>query len=181
MVAPGVVGGIALVLALYAMHILPVAPTGVVLIALALGLFIVEAKYTSHGVLAIGGIVAMLLGALMLVRSPLTHAGVSLGVAVGATLPFALITIFLMRLVLKSRSWKPSVGREEFVGNIAEVTGSLVKSADGANFEGMVRLNGALWRAVGLEAIPQGAHVRVTSFEGLTLHVVPAEQPVAGK
>src|ERR1700693_4868455 len=112
MVAPGVIGGIALVLALYAMQILPVAPAGVVLIFLALGLFILEAKYTSHGVLAIGGIVAMLLGALMLVRSPLTHAGVSLGVAAGVTLPFALITILLMRLVLRSRLWKQSTGVE---------------------------------------------------------------------
>ncbi len=181
MVAPGVIGGIASVLALYAMHILPVAPAGVVLILLALGLFILEAKYTSHGVLAIGGIVSMLLGALMLVRSPMTHAGVSLGVAFGVTLPFALIVIFLMRLVLKSRAWKPAMGREQFVGTIAEVTGSLVKSADGEIFEGMVRLNGALWRAVAREAIPQGARVSVTSFEGLTLHVVPAERSALAK
>jgi membrane-bound serine protease (ClpP class) len=175
MVAPGVIGGIAMVLALYAMHILPVAPAGIVLILLALGLFVVEAKYTSHGVLAIGGIVAMLLGALMLVRSPLTHAGVSVGVALGVTVPFALIVIFLMRLVLKSRLWKPAMGREQFVGNVAEVTGTLAKSADGEMFEGMVRLNGALWRAVAREQIPEGTRVRVTSFEGLTLHVVPAE------
>ncbi len=175
MVAPGVIGGIAFVLALYAMHILPVEPAGIVLILLALGLFIMEAKYTSHGVLAIGGIVAMMLGALMLVRSPLTHAGVSLGVALGVTAPFALIVIFLMRLVLKSRKWKPAMGREQFVGAIAEVTGPLAKPADGEMFEGMVRLNGALWRAVASQAIPQGARVRVTRFEGLTLHVVPAE------
>ena len=173
MVAPGVIGGIALVLALYAMHILPVEPAGIVLILLALGLFILEAKYTSHGVLAIGGVVSMLLGALMLVRSPLTHAGVSLGVALGVTAPFAIIVVFLMRLVLKSRRWKPAMGREQFVGNVAEVTSTLARSGDGAMFEGMVRLNGALWRAVAEEAIPQGAHVRVTSFEGLTLHVVP--------
>ena len=181
MVAPGVVGGISLVLALYAMHILPVAPAGVVLIVLALCLFILEAKYTSHGVLAVGGIVAMLLGALMLVRSPLTHAGVSLGVAVGATLPFALITVLLMRLVLKSRSWKPAMGREQFVGKSAEVTAPLLKSADGEIFHGMVRLNGELWQAVAREAIPQGVHVRVTGFEGLTLQVVPAEHSAAGK
>ena len=181
MVAPGVIGGISLVLASYAMHILPVAPAGVVLIFLALGMFILEAKYTSHGVLAIGGIVAMFLGALMLVRSPLTHAGVSLEVAAGVTVPFALITIFLMRLVLKSRTWKPSMGREQFVGTTAEVTDPLVKSADDEIFQGMVRLNGALWRAVAREAIPRGAHVRVTSFEGLTLHVVPAEHSAAGK
>jgi membrane protein implicated in regulation of membrane protease activity len=99
----------------------------------------------------------------------------------GVTLPFALIVIFLMRLVLKSRSWKPSMGREQFVGTIAEVTGSLVKSGDGEIFEGMVRLNGALWRAVAREAIPQGAHVRVTSFEGLTLHVVLPEQSALAK
>jgi len=176
MVAPGVIGGISLVLALYAMHILPVAPAGIVLIVLALGLFILEAKYTSHGVLAIGGIVAMFLGALMLVRSPLTHAGVSLGVAFGVTLPFALITIFLMRLVLKSRTWKPSMGREQFVGATGEVTDPLVKSEDGQLFQGMVRLHGALWRAVARETIPRGAHVRVTRLEGLTLHVVSAEQ-----
>src|SRR5579872_1280026 len=172
MVAPGVIGGIALVLALYAMQILPVAPAGIVLIFLALGLFILEAKYTSHGVLAIGGIVAMLLGALMLVRSPLTHAGVSLGVAFGVTLPFALITILLMRLVLRSREWKPSTGREQLVGSPGEVTEPLVRHSEGELFQGMVRLHGELWRAVAREEIPAGAEVRVTRIDGLTLHVV---------
>jgi membrane-bound serine protease (ClpP class) len=172
MVAPGVIGGIALVLALYAMHILPVAPAGIVLILLALGLFILEAKYTSHGVLAIGGIVAMLLGALMLVRSPLTHAGVSLGVAFGATLPFALLTVLLMRLVLRSRSWRPTTGLEQLVGSPGEVTEPLVKQMDSDIFQGMVRLHGELWRAVSREEIPAGAQVRVTRIEGLTLHVV---------
>jgi membrane-bound serine protease (ClpP class) len=176
MVAPGVIGGIALVLALYAMHILPVAPAGIVLILLALGLFILEAKYTSHGVLAIGGIVAMLLGALMLVRSPLTHAGVSLGVAFGVTLPFALLTILLMRLVLRSRSWKPKTGLEQLVGSPGEVTEPLVRQRDGEMFQGMVRLHGELWRAVAREEIPAGAPVRVTRVEGLTLHVVLAGQ-----
>jgi len=181
MVAPGVIGGIALVLALYAMHILPVAPAGIVLILLALGLFILEAKYTSHGVLAIGGIVAMLLGALMLVRSPLTHAGVSLGVAFGATLPFALITILLMRLVLRSRSWRPTTGLEQLVGSPGEVTEPLVRQTDSEIFQGMVRLHGELWRAVAREEIPAGAQVRVTRVEGLTLHVVFAghHAPVA--
>jgi membrane-bound serine protease (ClpP class) len=173
-VAPGVIGGIALVLALYAMHILPVEPAGIVLIFLALALFILEAKYTSHGVLAIGGIVAMLLGALMLVRSPLTHAGVSLGVAFGVTLPFALLTILLMRLVLRSRSWKQSTGLEQLVGSPAEVTVPLVRQTDSELFQGMVRLHGELWRAVAKEEIPAGARVKVTRIEGLTLHVVLA-------
>ena len=176
MVAPGVIGGIALVLALYAMHILPVAPAGIVLILLALGLFVLEAKYTSHGVLAIGGVVAMLLGALMLVRSPLTHAGVSLGVAFGATVPFALLTILLMRLVLRSRAWQPLTGREQLVGLPGEVTEALVRQPDGDLFQGMVRLHGELWRAVAKEAIPAGAQVQVARIEGLTLHVIPPGQ-----
>jgi membrane-bound serine protease (ClpP class) len=175
MVAPGVIGGISLVLALYAMHILPVAPAGVALILLALGLFILEAKYTSHGVLAIGGIVSMLLGELMLVRSPLTHAGVSLGVAAGVTLPFALITILLMRLVLRSRLWKSATGLEQLVGAPAEVTDPLVSSTEAEVFQGMVRLHGELWRAIAREAIPAGARVRVTRIEGLAAHVVPVK------
>ncbi len=115
-VAPGVVGGICMVLALYAMHILPVNLAGVFLIILALALFILEAKFTSHGVLAAGGIVSMLLGAMFLIRSPLTAGGVSLGVALSVTLPFAALTVFLMRLVLRSRSWKNQTGREEMIG-----------------------------------------------------------------
>ena len=156
------------------------APAGIVLILLALGLFILEAKYTSHGVLAIGGIVAMLLGALMLVRSPLTHAGVSLGVALGVTLPFALITILLMRLVLRSRLWKPSTGREQLVGSPGEVTEPLVRQADSEFFQGMVRLHGELWRAVAAtKRFRPARHVRVTRIEGLTLHVVVAGQHAA--
>src|SRR5215471_11414841 len=88
-IAPGVIGGICLILALYAMHFLPVNLAGLLLIGLALTFFILEAKYTSHGVLAAGGIVSMLLGALFLIRSPITGGGVSLSVALAATLPFA--------------------------------------------------------------------------------------------
>src|SRR5271167_1239252 len=111
-VAPGVVGGICMLLALYAMQILPVNLVGVLLIFLALLLFALEAKFTSHGVLLLGGIVSMLLGAMFLVRSPLTPGGVTLGVALAATVPFAFLTVFLMRLVLKSRQWKTATGKE---------------------------------------------------------------------
>ena len=122
MFAPGVIGGIALVLALFAMHMLPVNLAGVLLIVLALALFILEAKFPTHGVLGVGGVVAMMLGALMLIRSPLTGMGVSLGTALGVAIPFAVIMIILMRLVLRSRAWKPSTGREELIGEEGEVT-----------------------------------------------------------
>src|SRR5207237_8191596 len=87
MIAPGVIGAIALVLALFAMHILPVNFAGLLLIIVALGLFILEAKYTSHGVLAAGGSIAMLPGAFMLVRSTITRSGGSVGVATGVPTP----------------------------------------------------------------------------------------------
>jgi membrane-bound serine protease (ClpP class) len=178
MIAPGVIGAIALVLALFAMHILPVNFAGLLLIVVALGLFILEAKYTSHGVLAAGGIIAMLLGAFMLIRSPITGAGVSFGVALGVTLPCALVTVFLMRLVLRSRSWKQSTGTQQLLGEEAEVTDPITAAtAPGASgaFQGMVRLHGELWRAVAPVAIPAGAQVRVVNVTGLTVHVTPAE------
>ncbi len=173
-VAPGVVGAIAAVLALFAMHILPVNFAGLLLIAAALGMFILEAKYTSHGVLAIGGVVAMLLGAMMLIRSPLTGAGVSLGVALGVTLPAAAVTIFLMRLVLRSRQWKQTTGLAQLVGSAAEVTEALETPAGEGSFSGMVRLHGELWRAMAQQAIPAGARVQVQRVAGLTVYVAPS-------
>lgn len=173
MIAPGVIGGICAVLALYAMHLLPVNLAGVLLILLALTLFVLEAKFISHGVLGLGGTVAMLLGALFLIRSPLTAGGVSLGVALAATLPFALITIFLMRLVLRSRSWKSTTGREELVGAEGIPIATLVPGQ-----EGMIRVHGELWRAISPHAVAEGMPVRVRRVEGLKLHVEPEEAEV---
>jgi membrane-bound serine protease (ClpP class) len=168
MVAPGVVGGICMVLALYAMELLPVNFAGVVLIILALVLFILEAKLTSHGVLLVGGIVSMLLGTVFLIRSPLVPAGVSVGVALAATLPFAFLTVFLMRLVLKSRRWKSATGKEEMVGEEGVVTIALP-----AGGEGMIRVHGELWRAFSKVRVEEGVRVRVLRVVGLKLEVEP--------
>jgi membrane-bound serine protease (ClpP class) len=167
-IAPGVVGGICMVLALYAMHILPVNLAGVFLILLALALFILEAKFTSHGVLAAGGIISMLLGAMFLIRSPLTAGGVSLGVALAVTVPFAVLTVFLMRLVLRSRSWKNQTGREEMIG----AQGTVVTPLPGGA-EGMIRIHGELWRAISNQPVPEGKPVRVVRMDGLKLYVEP--------
>jgi membrane-bound serine protease (ClpP class) len=172
LIAPGVIGAIALVLALFAMQLLPINLTGLLLIALAMALFVLEAKYTSHGVLGVGGAVAMLLGALLLVRSPLTGAGVSLGVALGATLPFAAIAIGLMRLVLKSRAWEPQTGVEHLVHEVGRVTQAI--DARESN-RGMVLVHGELWQATSGRAIAEGTRVRVLRVDGLTLHVEPLD------
>ena len=106
-------------------------------------------------------------------RSPLTGGGVSFVVAVAVTLPFAVIIIFLMRLVLKSRRWKGATGREQLVGTEVEVTEALAPSDAKGGFSGMVRMHGELWRAVSEHAIAAGTRVRVTRVEGLTVHVRP--------
>src|SRR3989441_4606338 len=97
-IAPGVIGGICLILALYAMHFLPVNLAGLFLIGLSLAFFILEAKAPSHGVLAFGGVVSMFLGAIFLIRSPLTSGGVSIGVALAGKIPFAMLAGVLFGL-----------------------------------------------------------------------------------
>ncbi len=171
--APGVIGGIALLLALFAMHLLPINFAGLLLIALAFALFVLEAKFPTHGVLGAGGVVAMILGALFLIRSPLTGMGVSLWTAVAVVIPFGIIVVILMRLVLRSRHWKVSTGKEEMVGEVGEVREPL-GSEDGA---GTVFVHGELWRAATPTgaSIPAGARVRVKKVKGLTLEVEPVE------
>jgi membrane-bound serine protease (ClpP class) len=184
MFAPGVIGAIAAVMALYAMHLLPVNFTGLLLILVALGLFILEAKFPTHGVLGVGGAIAMILGALFLVRSPLTGMGVSWAAALGVTLPCAIIVIALMRLVLRSQLIKPSTGKEQLIGEFGEVTEPIGVGANvdsdvlsSVNF-GMVFVHGELWRASANGEIPKGARVRVQRVKGLTLQVEPAPEPV---
>ena len=175
MFAPGVIGGIALVLALFAMHMLPVNFTGLLLIIVAFIFFVLEAKFPTHGVLGVGGVIAMALGALMLIRSPFTGMGVSLSTALGVALPFAVIIVILMRLVLRSRNWKQTTGKEELVGEEAEVT----ETVEAGNAAGMVFVHGELWRAAAPAgvSIPKGARVRVRKVKGLTLEVEPAHAP----
>lgn len=169
-IAPGVIGGICLILALYAMHFLPVNLAGLFLIALAMAFFILEAKAPSHGVLAFGGVVSMFLGAIFLIRSPLTAGGVSLGVAFAGTVPFAILAVALMRLVLRSRKWKTATGSEELIGATGVVTAALRAGA-----EGMVRVHGELWRAQSSQPVEEGKSIKILRVEGLKLYVEPVE------
>ena len=173
-IAPGVIGGICLILALYAMHFLPVNLAGLFLIGLSLAFFILEAKAPSHGVLAFGGVVSMFLGAIFLIRSPLTSGGVSIGVALAGTLPFAVLAVALMRLVLRSRQWKTATGKEELIGSHGVAVEPLP-----AGQEGMIRVHGELWRAESSKPVQEGEPVRILRVEGLKLYVEPADVAVS--
>ena len=167
--APGVFGGIALVLAIISMQMLPVNVAGLLLIVLALALFVLEAKYPTHGVLGVGGLIAMVLGAMFLIRTPWTGMGVSFSTALGVALPFAVIAFILTRFVIRSRRWKLATGKEELLSEEGEVTEPVGAAP------GMVRIHGELWRAAAAagETIPRGARVRVRKVDGLTLEVEP--------
>jgi len=173
-IAPGVIGGICLILALYAMNFLPVNLAGLFLIGLSLAFFILEAKAPSHGVLAFGGVVSMFLGAIFLIRSPLTSGGVSIGVALAGTVPFGVLAVVLMRLVLRSRQWKTATGKEELIGSHGVAMAQLP-----AGGVGMVRVHGELWSAESAQPVQEGETVRVLRVEGLKLYVEPADVAVS--
>lgn len=168
-ILPGVVGGICLVLALFAFHLLPVNYAGVLLIVLALALFILEAMYVSHGILAAGGVAAMVLGALMLVESPpIPQLRVQWELALGVAIPFAIITVLLLRLVVSSRRWRPATGQEGLIGRVGEVRQEISDS-----HKGLILVEGELWRATAKQTIPVGQSARVVELEGLILRVEP--------
>ena len=177
LIVPGIVGGVSLILALVAMQVLPINAIGVLLILTALVLFVLEAKITSHGMLGLAGAVAMFFGAMLLIKPGITGAGVSPQVALIVTLPFALITVFLMRQVFQSFSWKPSTGMEQMVGVSGEVvTAAETPQADGT-YRGQASAQGVLWSVVSAQPLPHGAVVRVLKVDGLTLHVELAGAP----
>ena len=160
LILPGVAGGLCLFVAMVALSILPVNALGIAFIIAALVLFVLEAKITSHGLLAALGIAAMVFGSLILVDSPLPELRVRLSTAVGITLPFAVITIFLMRLVILAHRNKSVTGEE---GLISE-TGVALTDID---VEGKVRVHGEIWQASSETPIAAGEQVKVLTVEGM--------------
>ena len=175
--APGVIGGIAIVLAVISMLHLPVNFAGLLLIALALALFVLEAKYPTHGILGVGGVISMVLGAMTLIRSPLTGMGVSLLTSLSVAVALGLIVVILTRAVIKSRSWKQAAGREELIGEEGEVI-EPVESASESGM-GMARVHGEMWRVAAPkgQSILKGSWVRVKRVDGLTLQVELVRPP----
>jgi len=166
LILPGVIGGISLVVALFAFNLLPVNWTGAILILLAIGLFVLEATVASHGILALGGIVAMVFGALMLVQGPIPQLRIQLATTVAVAVPLAIITVFLVRLVYLSHKKKSITGPEGMIGEVG------VAKTDIQN-EGKVLVHGEYWTASSARPIPAGSKVRVVKVQGLKLEVEP--------
>jgi membrane-bound serine protease (ClpP class) len=170
LVVPGVVGAIALILALYAFNLLPINYTGVILILMALVLFALEVKLTSHGVLAAGGIIALVLGALILVKSPWPEARIHLSTALGVALPLGAISVILVRLAIIAKQRKAVTGEAGMIGLIG------VAETD-FDRKGKVLIHGELWNVRAPGKVPKGTPLRVKAVEGLTLVVEPEAEP----
>jgi membrane-bound serine protease (ClpP class) len=172
LIAPGVVGALAMVLALYGFHMLPINVTGVLLIALALALFVLEAKVQGFGLLGLGGVVAAVIGALILIDVPNPEMRLPLGLVLSVVIPFALIMILMVRLALRARQTRVTTG-------LAGMIGLKGRAETAIEPEGRVFVRGELWRARSQTKIAAGENVRVVGVEGLTLDVDLAERDVA--
>jgi len=173
-VLPGVVGAICLLLALFAFHLLPVNFAGLGLILLGIAFIVAEAFMPSFGALGIGGVVALVIGAVILF-DPEVAPGYSIPLPVIATVAAVsgAIVFLIVMLAVKARGRPVVSGREDLVG----ASGEVVEDFTG---DGWVRVRSETWRALSAVPLSRGQRVRVTRIDGLTLDVVP-EQPDGGK
>ena len=166
-ILPGIVGVIALILALYSMHTLPINYAGVALIIFAVILFLLEIKIVSHGLLAIGGVISLLLGSMMLIRSDssMEMVKISRGVIIGATIVSALFFLFVVGFGIRAQRRKVVTGIEGLIGDIGEVVETLSPA-------GTIKVQGEIWNAESLSGIiDKGERVSIKEMKGLKLYV----------
>jgi len=167
-ILPGVVGGICLILAFYALQVLPVNYAGLALILFAIILFIAEIKVISHGLLAVGGVISLFLGSIMLFHGPDEYMRLSLTVIIPAVLVTSAFFIFAMTMAIRARIKKPTTGLEGLIGE----TGIAAMSVSP---EGKVSLHGEFWNATSDQSIEEGDKVRVIGVTNLKLKVKKIE------
>jgi membrane-bound serine protease (ClpP class) len=170
-IIPGAIGFIVLLLFFYALNLLPFRSIALVLIVSAFAFFVLEAKFQTHGVLGVAGIVLMVLGGLLLIDGPIPEMRVNIWTALGVALPLGAITVFLMGIAFKARRNKVVTGEQGMIGEIALVCSPLSPS-------GKVFVQGELWDAVSPAPVSPGARVVVRGVENLVLRVEPVLEQV---
>jgi membrane-bound serine protease (ClpP class) len=166
---PGTVGIVFILLAIFALHLLPIRFAAVVLIFASFVLFALDAKFGTHGVLAIGGIATLVVGALLLVDTPIPEMRVHLSTALAISIPLGGITVFLMSAALKARRNKIVTGVEGLVGEVGIAQTALTPG-------GKVFVHGEVWDAVAAGDVAEGTKVIVRSVDGLQLRVEGTQQ-----
>ena len=165
-ILPGVIGALSLLLALFALQLLPVNYAGLLLMLLGLLLFGLEIKITSYGLLTVGGVISLVFGSLILMDSPSPELQPSLRIVLPVAIGFALIAIVLTRLGVVAQRQRPATGAETMIGQVGTTLTALEPA-----IPGRVAVHGEIWRATAGETITEGAPVRVVKIEGLTLTV----------
>jgi membrane-bound serine protease (ClpP class) len=163
-IVPGVVGVVFILLALFALNLLPTRYASFTLIIAAFVLFVLEAKFATHGILGLGGIVLLTLGGLLLVDGPIPQMRVQLWTALGVSVPLGLITVFLMTIALRARRSKVVTGLQGMIGAVGEARTDI-------DPEGKVFVQGELWNAHAGSRVGIGEHVVVRKVAGLELEV----------
>ena len=166
---PGALGTLMVLLAIFALNLLPIRYTAVMLLVGAMVLLILEAKVGGHGALAIAGIACLAFGMLTLVAAPIPQMRVSPWVALSVSVAFGGITWFLVRLVVRARRRKTRLGVDALVGATATAMEDLA-------LQGHVLVEGEIWRAEASAPVTAGAAVRVTGHEQMLLRVEPEKQ-----
>jgi membrane-bound serine protease (ClpP class) len=169
-VLPGTVGVIFILLAAFALNLLPVRFAALALIATAFILFALEAKFASHGVLTTGGIVLLTLGGLLLVDAPIPEMRVHFLTALAVSAPLGLITAFLMTIALKARRNKVVTGVQGLIGEVGVAQSDLTPY-------GKVFVHGEIWNAISATPVAAGSRVVVRKVDGLQLDVAPLTAP----
>jgi len=165
-VAPGVLGGICLLLALYAFQLLPVNYAGLMLILLGIAFMVAEAFAPSFGILGIGGVAAFVIGAVILIDTEQPGFGIPIGLIVTMGAVSAVLIASLAGMALKARRRVVVSGAEQLPGSVGEVLNCEEKFC-------WARVHGELWQVRSTQALTPGQHIRVTGREGLTLVVTP--------
>jgi membrane-bound serine protease (ClpP class) len=165
-VIPGTVGVVFILVAAFALNLLPVRFAAIAMILGAFVLFAAEAKFASHGVLTTGGVALLTMGGLFLVDAPIPEMRVRLGTALAVSIPLGLITAFLMSVAVRARRNKVVTGAEGLVGEIGIAQTTLAPV-------GKVVVHGEFWDAVSTEPVPAGERIVIRQINGLTLRVEP--------
>jgi membrane-bound serine protease (ClpP class) len=165
-VIPGVVGIIFVVLAVFALNLLPLRFAGVALLLTAFILFALEAKFATHGVLGVGGIAVMILGALLLVDGPIPQMRIRVLTAFAVSIPFGLLTLFLVDIAVRARRGKVVTGERGLIGEVGVAQTQLWP-------EGKVFVHGEIWNASSASRVEPGQNVRVSAVQDLVLTVEP--------
>ena len=164
LVLPGVVGTICLLIALYALHLLPVNYAGLALIVLGIGFMVAEAFFPAYGSLGIGGLIAFVLGSIILIDSDLPGFEIPYALIGGIAAASAAFLVFVVGMLLRARRRPVVSGREEMIG----AAGEALEDFDG---EGWARVHGERWRVRAARPVRRGQRLRVAAIDGLVLTV----------